>query len=100
MDAIALSQNGILIRLPDERWEHIVKRHADLSGKQSEVLTTISNPTRILAGDRGELLALRELEPGKWLVVAYQEFVDDGFIITAYTTRRLSSLNRRQQLWP
>ena len=100
MDAIALSRNGILIRLPDERWQHIVIRHEDLSSKRLEVLETVSNPTRILAGDEGQLLALRELEPRKWLVVAYRELIDDGFIITAYPTRRLSSLNRRQQLWP
>lgn len=100
MNAIALSQNGILIRLPDERWAHITKRHEDLKNKQLEVLATISNPTRILSGDEGELLALKELEPGKWLVVAYRELIDDGFIITAYPTRKLSFLKRRQQLWP
>lgn len=100
MDAITLSRNGILVRLSDERWQHIVVRHADLDGKQTEVLTAISSPARILAGDEGELLALQELEPGKWLVVAYRELIDDGFIITAYPTRRLNSLNRRQQLWP
>ncbi len=100
MDAIALSKNGIPIRLPEERWEHILQRHQDLATIQSEVLVTVSNPARILTGDEGELLAIRELEPEKWLVVVYRELIEDGFIITAYPTRRLSSLNRRQQLWP
>ena len=100
MDAIALSQNGVSVWLSDERWQRIVIRHADLDGKQSEVLAAISDPARILAGDGGELLALRQLEVEKWLFVAYRELVDDGFIITAYPTRRLNSLNRRQQLWP
>ena len=100
MDVIALSRNGVSIRLSDERWQHIVMRHSDLDGKQLEVLAAISSPARIISGDEGELLAPRELELGKWLVVAYRELVDDGFIITAYSTRRLNSLNRRQQLWP
>lgn len=98
MDAIALSQNGVPIRLPDERWAHIAKRHEDLNNKQPEVLATVSNPVRILSGDESELLALRELEPGKWLVVVYRELVNDGFIITAYSTRRLSCLNQRQHV--
>ncbi|MGQ4649238.1 hypothetical protein [Lyngbya aestuarii] len=43
---------------------------------------------------------MRELKPGRWLVVVYREENDDGFVITAFPTRRINSLNRRQQLWP
>ena len=80
MNAIALSRNGVPIRLSDERWQHIVMRHSDLDGKQLEVLAAISSPVRIISGDADELLTLLELEPGKWLVVVYRELVDDGFI--------------------
>jgi hypothetical protein len=97
---IATSRNGIIIRLPDERWEHIVERHNLLADKQQFVLDTIANPDRILVGDEDALMALRELEPGRWLVVVYREENDDGFVITAFPTRRINSLNRRQQLWP
>lgn len=99
MDTIALSKNGVLIRLPDERWEHIVQRHEDLASRQSEVLATVSDPVQVFAGDGGEYLAIRQLEPRKWIVVAYRELINDEFIITAYTARRFSSL-KRQQLWP
>lgn len=75
MDAIALFQNGVPIRLPGERWAHIVKRHEDLNNKQPEVLATVSNSVCILSGDEGELLTLRKLEPGKWLVVVYRELL-------------------------
>jgi hypothetical protein len=70
---IAFSRNGIAIRLPDERWEHIIERHNVLADKQPLVLDTISNPDRILAGNEGALIALRELEPDRWLVVVYRE---------------------------
>jgi hypothetical protein len=94
------SKNGIPIRLTDERWAHIVEEHSELAGRRLEVLETTAQPLRILAGGAGELLAVRELEPGKFLVVVYLELVDDGFIITAFLTRRTASLNRRKQLWP
>jgi len=98
--ANAVSQNGISIRLPDERWEHIIIRHEFLSDKKDLVLETIAEPDRILDGDEGALMAVKQLEPGKMLVVVYkEESPEDGFIITAFPTRGLSSLNRRRQLW-
>jgi hypothetical protein len=69
------SRNSIPIRLTDERWAHISDEH-------------------------GELLAAREIDAGKWLVVVYRELGHDGFVITAFLTRRLASLERRKQLWP
>jgi hypothetical protein len=97
---ISLSRNGISIRLPDERWEHIVERHDVLADKQQFVLDTISHPDRILAGNDSALMAVREIELDRWLVVVYREENEDGFVITAFPTRRINSLNRRQQLWP
>jgi hypothetical protein len=100
MSNVAVSQNGVSIRLPDERWQHIVERHNILSDKKQIILNTISHPTRILQGNEGALIAMQELEPNRWLVVVYREEQNDGFIITAFPTRRINSLNRRQQIWP
>ncbi len=69
-----------------------------ITGKRINRLTGHTN--RILEGSEQEILAISEFTPGKWLVVAYREFEDDGFIITAYLTRKIRSLNRRRQLWP
>lgn len=77
-----MSKNGVSIRLTDERWAHITEEHCEIAGLRSEVLETVLQPERILVGGDGELIALRELEQGKYLVVVYREQVDDGFIIT------------------
>ena len=95
-----LSQNEILIRLTDERWAHITEEHCELAGMRLEVLETIAKPSKILEGGDGELLAIREIEKDKFLVVVYRELNNDGFIITAFLTSRKKSLNRRKQIWP
>ena len=94
------SKGGSLIRLTEERWGHIIDEHGELSGLRAELLRTVSDPEKILAGNEGALLALRAVEPGKWLVVVYREIEEDGFIITAFLTRKIRSLDRRKQLWP
>ena len=94
------SRNGIPIRLTDERWGHIAAEHSELRDLRGEILQTIGIPERIFAGGAGELLATRLVEPGKWLVAVYKELEHDGFVITAFLTRRMASLERRKQLWP
>ncbi len=96
-----LSRNGVRIRLTDERWAHIVEEHCEMAGLRTEVLETVTAAERVLAGAAGELLAVRMIEAGKTMVVVYRETAsDDGFVITAFLTSRLASLDRRQQVWP
>ncbi len=96
----ARSRSGCLVRLTEERWSHIIDEHGELSGWRDELLRTVVDPERVLAGNEGALLAVRTVEPGKWLVVVYREIEEDGFVITAFLTRRFQSLDRRKQLWP
>jgi hypothetical protein len=96
----ATSENGVLIRLTDERWVHITEEHAELAGYRAEVLGVIVDPERIVSGSDGELLATRAQPDGKMLVVVYRELASDGFVITAFLTRRAASLDRRTQVWP
>jgi hypothetical protein len=95
-----LSKNEVPIRLTDERWTHIVEEHCELAGLRLEVLETVANPSRIIEGMQGELLAVQKIHMDKHLVVVYREFENDGFIITACITSKTKSLNRRDQLWP
>lgn len=94
-----VSKNGKMIRLPDERWAHIMEEHGELENLRDEVLRTIHVPERVFQGQEGELLAIREIEPGKYLVVIYRE-QEDGFIITAFLTRRMRWIEKRVQVWP
>jgi hypothetical protein len=84
-----VSRNGVPIRLTDERWTHIAEEHGELAGLRGEVLETVGQPDRILLGGDGE-----------HLVVVYRKCADDGFIITAFVTRRVRSLSKRRQVWP
>ena len=94
------SKGGVSIRLTDERWAHITEEHCELAGLRSEVIDTVAHPERILLGGEGESIAVRQLEKGKYLAVIYREQADDGFIITAFLTRRIRSLEKRRQVWP
>ena len=94
-----VSRHGVPIRLTDERWAHITEEHAELAGRRHEVLQAVDSPDRILLGHAGERLAVRETEPGKFLVTVYREDAQDGFVITAFLTRRIRTLERREVLW-
>ncbi|MDB9395094.1 hypothetical protein [Microcystis aeruginosa] len=63
-------------------------------------METIRHPEKILVGNHQELLAVKQIVSGKYLIVIYRELSEGGFIITAYLTRRLRELTKRQQIWP
>ena len=100
MISTAKSVQGVFIRLTDERWSHITEEHNELAGLKFEVLEALEKPEKVFAGNDGEKLAARSIGPGKWVVVVYREKSDDGFVITAFITRRMRSLEKRKQLWP
>ena len=95
-----ISKHGVQIRLTDERWAHITEEHSELAGMRFEILETIRNPSYILQGKEGELLAVSEITNGKFFVVVYRELVSDGFVITSFLTRKTKSLFKRKQIWP
>jgi hypothetical protein len=98
---IVQSKNGIPIRLTEERWFHITEQHSEMAGYYFDILETIQEPERIYEGKSKELLAVREIEPGKYMIVVYREVTKkDGFIITAFLTRRTEQVERRKKLWP
>lgn len=96
----AQSINGITIRLPAERWVHIIEEHGEMAGYLYDILETIQAPAAIFEGNTGELLAAREIETGKYLVAVYREInKEDGFVITAFLTKRWKQLERRKKIW-
>jgi hypothetical protein len=70
---IAQSKHGVPIRLTEERWLHITEEHSEMAGYYFEVLETIQEPQAIYEGKAGERLAIKEIEPGKYMVVVYKE---------------------------
>ena len=95
------SKNGVPIRLTDERWLHITEEHSEMAGYYFEVLEILQDPEAIYEGKAGELLAVKEIEPGKYMIVVYKEVSrEDGFVITAFLTRRIQQIERRTKRWP
>ena len=94
------SIHGIQIRLTSERWAHIVEEHCELAGMRGDVLEAVSCPDNVFQGKYGEPLAVKELSEGKFLIAVYREGNNDGFVITAFLTRRISYFNRRKRIWP
>jgi hypothetical protein len=81
----------------EERWFHIVENHDDLAGHYDDVLNTVESPDMIFQGDEGALVAAKGVALRRHLAVVYKEIgADDGFVITAYFTRRLA---RRTVIW-
>ncbi len=85
MIGIAISKNGIPIRLTEERWFHIVENHDELAGLSDEVLLTVEDPDFIVKGWSDELLAVRK--------------INDGFTITAFITKKVDKVLRRGVVW-
>gem|GEM_PF-252288 len=96
------SVNNVLIRLSSERWEHISQNHPECAGYLYDILNSVQRPNSIYSGKHGECIAVKEFENSdKLLAVVYRE-VDkkDGFIITAFITKRLKWLEKRRKIWP
>jgi hypothetical protein len=93
------SISGKTIRLPDERWLHIVEGHPEMAGHLNEVLLAVGAPDILIQGNADELLATIYRRKTKALVVVYKENQIDGFIITAYFTTKVDKLLKRIVIW-
>jgi hypothetical protein len=56
----AVSVYGHTIRLTAKQWTHVTEAHDYMAGNLDKVLETIAEPSRIIAGTQGEVLALRD----------------------------------------
>ena len=99
MDTIK-SKNNVPIRFPEERWFHITEEHSEMAGYYFEVLETIEQPDIIYEGKSGEFIAVKEIEKGKYIIAIYRALSkNDGFVITAFFTKRITYLIRRKKIW-
>ncbi len=94
----AYSVNGVPIRLTEERWEHIVSNKPYMEAYDEKVRDTIEQPTWVLRGYVGTLVAIRTLGRQQYLHVVNREVSrTDGFIITAFIARKVK---RETIIWP
>ena len=94
---VAISVAGVPIRLTHERWFHIVENHDDMAGYYEDVLDLIENPDIVLRGYQGSLIAARRHGRQRYLMVVYRQLsMGDGFVITAYFTRKI---DRGKAIW-
>jgi hypothetical protein len=81
---------GNRIRLPMERWNHIIHKHPEMEVLIEYIENTLLYPDYLIELDR-ELHAIKQFEKSplsknKYCIVIYS---GDGFIITSYFVRRL-----------
>ena len=94
---IARSVEGVPIRLTAERWLHIVENHEEVAGYYDAVLETVASPDILIPGYGGTLVAVRTFGSRRHLYVVYRQVSrDDGFIITAYFSRKV---DRKKAIW-
>ena len=99
MDVVR-SKNDVPIRLTEERWFHITEEHSEMAGYYFEVLETVQEPEAIYEGKAGECIAVKEIETSKYIMVVYREFnKEDGFVITAFFTKRRKQFERMRNIW-
>ena len=99
MDVVK-SKNNVQIRLTNEKWFHITEEHSEMAGYYFEVLETVEEPEAIYEGRAGECISVKRVEEGKYIVVICRELSEeDGFVITAFVTRRIQQFERRQKIW-
>ena len=97
---VVKSKNDVPIRLTEERWFHITEEHSEMAGYYFDVLETVQKPEAIYEGKTGECIAVREIEKGKYILVVYRELSkEDGFVVTAFLTRRRRQFERRRKIW-
>lgn len=100
---VAISKNKVEVSLTAERWLHIVESHNYMAGFSHETLEAIGDPDYVVAGRKGELLAIKFYEETnlgpKHLVSIYKEMNKRGFIITAFMASKIDKILRRRILW-
>ena len=97
---VAVSKNHIAVRLTKERWFHITEGHPEMAGHFYDVLETVESPEIIYEGSLRERIAVKQLAKKKFIIVVYKEVnKKDGFVITAFFSRKTNYLSKRKIVW-
>ncbi len=99
---LAISKNGIPIRLTSERWQHITTGHSEIADYYYEILDAVESPEIIYEGNNNAKIAVKEFyeKAPKFIVVVYKETNEnDGFILTAYFSDKKQEFQKKRILW-
>jgi hypothetical protein len=71
---IAISKNGVPVRLTNERWQHITTGHPEIADYYYEIPETIENPEIIYEGNNDEKIAVKKFQKrfDKFVVAVYR----------------------------
>ncbi len=100
-DQTFVDYQGRSIRLPHERWKHILE-HPEIAEQQERIIETLAKPELIVATEADpDVHAYHRLYPQtpvtrKYLIVAVKVLADDAFVLTAFFSGRLK---KGQILW-
>jgi hypothetical protein len=77
----------------------LLEGHPEMAGHLNDVLYAIAAPDVVLQGSSDELLAVVYKHQIKLLAVVYKKDIADGFIITAYFTKKADKFLKRTIIW-
>lgn len=96
MRALLLDYQGRVIRLPGERWRHILNRHRDMADLEYAIGATLLAPEQIRrdATDPDTVRLYYKWFPvtprgSKWVRVAVKFLNGDAYVLTAFLTGRI-----------
>ena|SRR3990167_6022710 len=81
---------GHVIRLTDERWQHIIERHPEISGHLSKIKSAIQDPEIIVKNrynqsERYYHQYFKSLKDYLIVIIEYEK----NFVITAFISRKI-----------
>ena len=86
-------KTGRKLRMTGWNWEHIIKRHPDISAEKEKIIETLENPDKITRSLKDEKVRFyykyykHRKSVNKFLMVLVKYLNGDGFIISAHFVR-------------
>lgn len=80
------------IRLTRRQWEHITKKHPDLSAKEEEIKKVLEKPDLILSHKFDEKMRnyyLYNKDEKTYLMVAIKYLNGEGFVVSSFYTKHI-----------
>jgi len=95
-----LSRSKTKIRLTDERLNHILTSHPEISEHVFDIGITINKPDYLFEGGKEEYFAILDKKVFYFVVIYKEDRVKkDGFIITSFITKRINYLLKKKLIW-